>query len=134
MATTTTRLKLFKPEDDESGWGDLVNATTDALDAVAAIGAFAVTPHEVPSESLGIDIAGGVFVKSDGETYATFAGEVGYELAPSTTTYLWIDDDGDVQEDGAGWPATPCLRLAVVITDADAIASIVDARTPYRVS
>lgn len=135
MATTyTARAKLRKGDQGDRNWHAMLNANADALEAANALGAFAVTSKEVPSTTLAVAVSGGTYVESDGETYATYAGTASLSLPGSSTTMIWLDDSGAV-DSGASWPSgTPCLRLAVATTDATKVTSIVDARTPYRVS
>ena len=132
MATTyTSRMKLAKPGPADRAWNVPINANAEAIDAVNAVGAFAVTPKEVPSASLAVSVGAGTYVKADGTTYATFAGAASVAVPASATTLVWLTDAGAVGT-GTSWPS-PCLRLAVVATDASRVTSVADARTPYRV-
>lgn len=135
MATTyTARLKLRKGDRGDRNWHVGLNANADAIDGANAVGAFAVTTKETPSSTLAVAVFGGVYVKADGATYATYAGEASLAVPASSTTMVWLTDAGAIAT-GASWPSgTPCLRLAAVTTDGSKVTAIADARTPYRVS
>ena len=132
MATTyTTRAALAKPATGDTGWGPTIDGDLDQLDAVQAIGALAVTLHEVPSASLNIAVAAGVFISSTGG-YVTFAGSASFAVTTAISNYLWLTDAGTLTK-GTAWPAggTKVVRLAVVVAGASTITSITDARCPF---
>lgn len=129
MSTPTANLKLPKPDAMEEGWGDIANEVFDGLDAAPAVGWFAPTAGATP---LTLDFAPGSYVKADG-TVAAFAGASGVSVPTSATTRYWLTDAGSVAS-GASWPTAAHLRLASVTASGSAIATLADARTPFRVA
>ncbi|WP_165251181.1 hypothetical protein [Paludisphaera soli] len=132
MATPTPKLKLFVPDFDERDWHLIVNAGIEAVEALTSLTSLHVTSHEVPSTTLSVDVAPGVYEKQDG-TFGTYAGETGVAIPASSTRYLWLNSSG-VLTQGAAWPSTAMIRLAVVVSGATTITSVSDARTPFRVA
>ena len=129
MASTyTTRAGLAKPGAGDTSWNVTLNADLDSLDALAPLGALAVSPAERPSASLNVQVAGGVFVSSAG-AYVVYAGTASQAVTASTTTYLWLTDAG-VLSSGSAFPTagTKCVRLAAVVAGTSTITSITDAR------
>ena len=122
----TTRTALAKPATNDTGWGTTLNTNLDALDALEPLGALAVRLAEVPSASLNVKVAAGVFRKSDG-TLVTYAGTASQAIPTATTKYLYLTDAGTLTV-GTAWPATAHVRLAVVVAGATTITSITDAR------
>ena len=132
MATTyTTRAQLSKPSTGDTGWGPTIDGDLDQLDGVQAIGALAVTLHEVPSASLNVAVAAGVFISSAG-AYVSYAGSASFAVTTAITNYLWLTDGGTLTK-GTAWPTagTKCVRLAVVVAGATTITSITDGRVPF---
>ena len=132
MATTyTARAQLSKPGTGDTGWGPTIDGDLDQLDGVQAIGALAVTLHEVPSATLDVAVAAGTFISSTG-AYVLFAGSASFAVTTAITNYLWLTDAG-VLTKGTAWPAggTKVVRLAVVVAGASTITSIADARCPF---
>ena len=133
MSTTyTPRAALGKPATIDRNWDVPLNANADALDAVNAIGALAVTPTELPSASLRVRVAGGTFINASG-IYTAFGGSASLTLPASATTNVWLSDSG-VLSSGPSWPAagTNHVRLATVTTNITAVASINDQRAVLR--
>lgn len=127
MATTyTTNALLQKPATADRSWDVPVNANTDFLDGVAAIGTLIVTPTETPSATLNIRATAGNYVNADG-IVGTFAGVASYTLPASATTYLWLTDAG-VLSASAAFPTTAHVRLAHAVTGPTTVQAVVDER------
>ena len=131
MATTyTTNLRLQKPSTADRQWDVPLNANSDYLDGLAAVGGLAVTPLEAPSVTLHCRIAAGTYLTSNG-SLGTFAGTASLPIAAGVTSFVWLTDSG-VATTGATFPATPHVRLAQVAAGPTAIVQIVDARIAYQ--
>jgi hypothetical protein len=131
MATTyTTNALLQKPAPADRHWDVPLNANSDFLDGISAIGRLLVTPAEAPSTTLNVRVTSGAYTKADGTT-GVFNGTVSYALAPSTTTYLWLTDAG-VLTAGAAFPTTAHVRLAHVVTGPTSVQSVADDRLVSR--
>jgi len=128
--TRTTNLKLAKPALNDRDWHAPLNANVDALDAVPALGALAVTPREIPSASLFVSVAAGSYVKADG-TVGAFAGNPALAILSGWTMRVWLTDAGALSN-GPDWPETPHVRLATVTAGATTIAAIADERVVHR--
>ena len=127
MATTySANARLQKPATSDRQWDVPINANTDALDAMTAIGALAVTTTETPSATLQVQISAGTYIKADG-TVGTYGGTAALTVAASTTVYLWLDPTGSLVP-GPAFPTTAHLRLAHVITGAATVTAVVDER------
>ncbi len=127
MATTyTSNARLQKPATADRNWDVPVNANTDFLDGITAIGSLIVTPAEIPSVTLNVRVSAGSYVKADG-TVGAFAGTASYTLPASATTYLWLTDAG-VLSSASAFPTTAHVRLAHVVTGPTTVQSIVDER------
>lgn len=132
MSTTyTTRAGLGYPASGDSGWAATLNAAIAALDGFNSLGALAVTLTEVPSASLNVAVAGGVYRKADG-TLATYAGAASQAMTTAATNYVYLTDGGTLTVNTSGFPATNHVRLAVVVAGASTITSITDARVSHR--
>src|SRR5262245_36757260 len=129
MSTTyTTNAKLAKPGTGDTGWGTPLNSNADALDALAPVGALAVTTHEQPSGSLTVDVAAGSYLRQDG-TIGTYAGVSGQAIPAGATKYLYLDGTtGWALVVGSAYPSTPHVRLATVVAGTSTITSIADNR------
>ena len=127
----TTRTGLNKPGTGDTGWGTTLSGDLDALDAVQAVGALAVSPAERPSASLNVQVAAGVFISSAG-AYVAYAGTASFGLTASGTRYLWLTDSATLTA-GSAFPSagTKCVRLAVVVVGTSTITSVADARVPF---
>jgi hypothetical protein len=128
--TRTPNTALQKPAATDRNWDVPLNANTDALDAIQAIGALAVTQAEYPSASLNVKVAPGSFITQSG-AYLPFAGEASMALPTNATTLVWLADDGTLSS-GSSWPSTAHVRLASVVTSTTTVTTIIDKRTPYR--
>lgn len=105
-------------------------AVLDANRALIALylANLAVRPTEIPSTTLNVKVASGVFQKQD-ETVATYAGTASYALTASSTRMLWLTEAG-LLSNGVAWPTagTFHVRLAVVVVGATTITSV----TPWQ--
>lgn len=126
MATTrTANLKLGVPALADRGWGPVMGANLQTLDA-SPLGALAVTPAQVPSASLQVVVAPGAYRKTDGSPGA-LAVAATLTLPATSTRVVYLDVDG-VATAAAAYPAGSHVRLATVTTDASTVTSIVDDR------
>lgn len=128
--TRTSNLKLAKPAPSDRNWGGPLNDNLDRLDAIAALGALAVSPREVPSASLWVKVAPGSYQKADG-SIGVYAGVAQDNAANNATTRFWLTDAG-VLGKGAAWPSSPHVRLASVTAVDSKITAIVDERVVCR--
>lgn len=126
--TYTASAKLEKREALDRGWNLTINRNSNTLDAINAIGDMAVTTSQVPSSSLNVDVAAGIFAKSDG-TIGTFAGAGAQATAPSTTNYVYLSSAGTLVINTTGFPASGTYYpLAVVVSGTSTVTSIADHR------
>lgn len=133
MSTTyTANALLSKPATADRNWDVPINANSDFLDGVSAIGRLLVTPTEVPSATLHVRVTGGPYIAADG-TVGSFPGVPSYALPASSTLYLWLTDSGLLSASNA-FPATAHVRLAHVVTGASAVQTVVDERLGPRTS
>ena len=127
MATTySANARLQKPATSDRQWDVPINANTDALDAMTALGALAVTPTETPSATLQVRVSAGTFIRADGSVGIS-KGTATLAVAASATTYLWLDATGALAS-GPAFPASAHVRLAHVVAHAASIAAVVDER------
>ncbi len=103
----TPNLKLGQPAISDAGWGATLNTDLSALDALAPIGALAVTLHEVPSTSLNVTVAAGSYVQQDG-TIGTYAGASSQAVTTAMTNYIYLDltARGSLIVNTTGFPTT----------------------------
>ena len=133
MSTTyTSNARLQKPATSDRNWDVPINANTDVLDGMTAIGGLAVTTTETPGATLQVGISPGNFVKSDG-TIVGFAGAPAFAVPASSTVYLWLTDVG-VLTSGLSFPTTAHMRLAHVVVGPTAVLQVVDERIQCSVS
>ncbi len=123
----THNAKLAKPAVADRNWNLPLNANADALDALAPIGGLCVTTAESPSASLIVQAASGRFQKADG-TVGAFSGSASTTLPPSLTSVLYLTDAGSLVVSTTGYPATPHVPLATVVTNTTAVVSLTDDR------
>ena len=134
--TFTSNLNLVLLATGARGWGDMVNATSNTLDGLTALGTLAVAPADIDpttgaSTSMRVKVSAGVFRKSDG-TAVAFAGSAGTTLAASLLSYLYLDDAGNLQVNATGFPTgSNLVRLATVVTSASAVLRVTDQRVPF---
>lgn len=133
MATAySANARLQKPGTSDRQWDVPINANTDALDAMTAVGALVATTTETPSSTLQIRVAPGAFVLANG-TVGTFAGAPAVTVAASATTYLWLDATGALAT-GPAFPASAHLRIARVVAGPAAVILVVDERVQCRMA
>lgn len=133
MATTYSQnARLQKPAPSDRNWDVPINANTDLIDGMTAIGGLVVTTAETPSTTLSIRIAPGSFVKADG-TVGAFAGSPAVAVEASSRACVWLTDAGVVTT-GADFPGTSHVRLARVVAGPTAIAQVVDERVQCTVA
>jgi hypothetical protein len=125
--TLTPNANLQKPATADRYWDVPMNANTDALDRMGAIGALCVSTFELPSATLNVKLSAGSLRTSNGARIAV-AAVPSLTLAASTTTYLYLDDTGTLQQNTTGWPSANVAPLAVVTTGATAVTGLTDAR------
>ncbi len=127
MSTTySSNVGLGTPAANDSGWNAVLDANRALMDSI--LGNLAVRPVQIPSTSLNVKVAAGVYQKNDG-TVATYAGTASQAIAASSTKYLYLTEGGTLTV-GSAWPSTGTyvVRLAVIITGISTITSI----TPYK--
>jgi hypothetical protein len=133
MANTYTPCtKLAKPAIADRYWNVPLNANADQLDGLAPVGGLCVTPAEVPSASLNVQVAPGTYRKPDG-TVAAFAGSPSRALAASATTSLYLTTAGVLIASTTGYPAVSHVPLATVTSGPGTILSINDDRVSFSV-
>lgn len=135
MASTyTTRIGLEKYGygDYPGTWQTRLNAASDLIDSLSAVGSLAVRLAEVPSSTLNVSVASGSFRASTG-LITNYAGISSFAVAASTTTCLWLTDAG-VLASGTAFPADTVIavRLATIVAGASTVTSITDARVPWQ--
>jgi hypothetical protein len=125
----TPNVKLAKPAVGDAQWGStMLNPDLDTLDGLTAIGSLAVSATEVPSTTLNVRVAAGLFKNSTGHIIS-YAGALTFALVASATAYLYLTDTGTLTT-GTAWPAagTNFVPLAIVVTSGSAITSVTDQR------
>ena len=133
MATTySANARLQKPGTSDRQWDVPINANTDALDAMTAVGSLVVTTTETPSATLQVRVSAGTFVKSDG-TLGSSLGTPILAVPASSTAYLWLDGSGSMVS-GSAFPTSAHLRLAHVVSGATSISQVVDERVQCMVA
>ena len=133
MPTTySANARLQKPGVADRQWDLPINANTDAIDAMTAVGSLVVTTTETPSVALKIRVAAGTFIQSNGKV-GQFAGSATFAVPGSTTTYLWLDGTGALAS-GLAFPAAAHLRLAHVVAGPNSILQVVDERIQCMVA
>lgn len=128
MPTYLPNTKLAQPALGERGWDAALNSNVAALEANNGVSDLLVTPAEVPSASLNVRVAPGVYRANNGST-ATFAGAASQAITANSTRVLYLDGAGTLQV-ASSYPATSTLhiRLATVAASASTITSITDDR------
>ncbi|MFO0892147.1 MAG: hypothetical protein U0790_23790 [Isosphaeraceae bacterium] len=128
MATIyTARTKLAKPGVADRQWNLPLNANADLLDGLAPLGGLCVTPAEIPSASLNVQVAPGTYRRPDG-TVGTFAGSASTAVAAGQTTSLYLTPDGVLSASTSGYPPTAHVRLATIVAGPAAIQTVADDR------
>jgi hypothetical protein len=131
VATTfTANALLKKPSTADRYWDVPLNANSDFLDGVSAVGQLLVTPTEVPSATLNVRVTAGNYVMANG-TVGSFPGVSSYALPASTSLVLWLTDAG-VLSASAAFPTSPHVRLATVVTGPASVQTITDGRVGLR--
>src|SRR3974390_1546425 len=132
--THTPNVQLAMPASGDRSWNVALNANFTALDALAPVGALAVTTTEAPSATLNVNIAAGFYLNQDG-TIGSFAGIAAQAMTASTASYLYLDltSAGVLKVNATGFPSTAHLRLAVVVAGPASIVSITDVRVAFPV-
>jgi hypothetical protein len=132
MTSYSARLKLGTPAALDLNWNNPLDANRVILDALATTGPLYVSPHEIPSASLNIDIAPGTFTNQNG-SLTTYAGASSVAVTASSTNRIWLTPAGVLTQSTSAFPATPYIPLAVVTTTGSVITSIVDSRVVFGV-
>lgn len=133
MATSyTPSTKLAKPGVADRNWDVPLNANADRLDALAPLAGLCVSPAEVPSASLNVQVAPGTYRKPDG-TVGSFAGSPATAVGAGQATSLYLTPAGVLTASTAGYPATSHVRLATVTAGASSIQAIGDDRVSLAV-
>ncbi|CAB4131042.1 hypothetical protein UFOVP124_52 [uncultured Caudovirales phage] len=124
------------PQLNQLNWHVPIQNLIGALDKHAAIGPFCATPADpgtsaaLPSTSLSVSVAGGIFLNASGNQ-TTYSGGT-FALSASSTTMLWLDDSG-VLYSGSTYPTgTQFLPLATVTTGTSTVTAISDDRIFWR--
>ena len=129
----TPNAKLGQPANADRSWDVVVNANATTLDNVNAIGDLAVTTKEVPSTTLNVTVASGVYGKQDG-TVATYAGTASQVISSGGTYVLYLDlTSSGALTVAASFPTTAHVRLATIVTGSTTITSITDQRVNVTV-
>lgn len=124
----TSNQKFAYPDVGGTNWNVDLQNNLAKIDACTSVGSLAVTPHEIPSASLLIDIAGGQFHSSSGPLQA-YAGSTSVAVTTATTNYVYLTDAGALVVNTTGFPTVDnCVPLATVIAGATTITSIADSR------
>lgn len=97
--------------------------------AAAYLGPLAVDYAEVPSASLNVKVAAGAFRAPWGGRVA-YAGAASVAVPASSTTYLWLDVAGTLQQGPAYPSGVAIVRLARVDSDGTTVTAIADNREP----
>ena len=117
---------IGKPATADRNWDVTINANSDLLDGMSAIGRLVVTPTESPSATLNVRVTSGSYLRADG-TIGVFAGVTSFSLTPSSTSFLWLTDSGTLTLSSA-FPTTAHVRLAHAVTGASSILATIDER------
>lgn len=133
--TYTPNIQLAMPAPGDRTWNVPVNANAHVLDALAPVGALAVTSTEVPSATLNVTVAAGAYV-AQGGAIGTYAGTSSRTMTTGVTNYVFLDltAAGALTVNTSGFPTTAHVRLATVVAGASTITSITDARTAFNVA
>jgi hypothetical protein len=123
------------PAPGDRTWNVPVNGNAQIVDAINAVGDLCVTTHEVPSASLLINVAGGLFLGASNQVN-TYAGAISQPVTASATTSIYLTNAGVLSFSTTGFPAPPTLYvpLAVVVAGVSTITSITDARVAFTVA
>ena len=113
VAGFTANAFLLKPATAQRNWDAAINANSDTLDGMSAIGQLVVTSAELPSATLNIRVTGGSYGKGDG-TIGSYAGVAAFALPASSTSCVWLTDPG-VLTASPTFPTTAHVRLAQVV-------------------
>ena len=133
MPTTySANARLLKPGAADRQWDLPINANTDALDAMTAIGSLVVTTTESPSKTLQVRIATGSFVGTNG-TVGLYRGSSACAVPANATVFLWLDGAGSLTS-GPAFPTTAHLRLAHVVSGPTSVTQVVDERVQCRLA
>jgi hypothetical protein len=128
MATTyTTNAGLQKPAVADRNWNVPLNANTDALDGMTAVGSLCGTTNETPSTTLTLKVSAGAYVKSDNSVGVYAGGTIA--LTTASVNYVWLTGTGTLTI-GSAFPTTPHVRICAATAGATTITSIADARFP----
>ena len=125
--TYTNHVKLGKPGVADRHWNVPINTNADALDALSPVGGLCVSPSEIPSASLVVQVAPGRFQKRDG-TIGSFGGAAAVTLPADKTCSLHLTDAAVLIVSTDGYPATAHVPLATVVTDETSVESVTDDR------
>lgn len=125
--TYTNHVKLGKPGVADRHWNVPINTNADTLDALSPVGGLCVSPSEIPSVSLVVQVAPGRFQKRDG-TIGAFAGAAAVTLPTDETCSLHLTDAGVLIVSTDGYPTTAHVPLATVVTDETSVVSVTDDR------
>jgi hypothetical protein len=128
----TSRARIAKPARSDRNWDIPVNANSDLLDAINAIGAGCVTPTEIPSVSLNVTVASCSYQKQDGSVGA-FPGATSQIVTASSTTVLYLDATGTLTT-AVSYPSAAHTKLGTVVAGVGTILSITDDRMPLPLS
>lgn len=133
VATTfSANARLQKPATSDRNWDVPINANTDALDGMTALGGLALTATETPSTTLQVRVSPGNYIRSDGSV-ANFPGAPAFDLPASATASLWLTGAG-VLTLGSAFPASAHLRLGHAVTDPTSVVRVVDERVQCSVA
>jgi hypothetical protein len=128
------KMKMPTPAENDLGFNPNVDRRFSLIESAAPVSSLYVSPHEVPSVSLHVDVTPGGFVASGGSVIG-YAGVAGFAVAPSSTLNLYLDGANSwALTAAASWPSTSHVRLGVVTTSAAQVLSIVDGRISMMVS
>lgn len=110
-----------------------VQAFFQALDWLGCLGRLAVVPSEMPSSTLHVWVLAGV-IQTLADVRVSVAAEPLLAVVASATNYVYATADGILGVNQTGWPSdSDTAPLAVVVTDAHKVLTIVDVRGVLRV-
>lgn len=133
MSTTyTPNAQLGQPASGDRTWNNPLNANATQLDGLNPIGDLCVTTNEVPSATLNVKVAAGVYLKQDG-TVGSYGGVSSTAMTASSTNYLYLDltSSGALTVNTTGFPTTAHIPLATVVAGGTTITSIADSRVAF---
>lgn len=127
----TPNLGLVLMARGDLNWDTTLNSQLTTLDALGALGQLAVSPTEFPSTTLRVKVSAGTYQQASG-TAVSYSGTAALVLTANSSNYLYLTDAGVLTTSTTNWPTgVNVVRLAIVLTGAAAVNSVIDSRCPY---